>query len=593
MKYFSNLLVTAFMILACTSVSANNNTISNYVYTIHVGAFDKAELSDFDDLQSVGYVYAYQLRDDLMQIFLGGYDSRNAARQVLPRVQALGYPDAYVMRRAFDEGDEISSVLIASKHVGEELDYGKYLQAGKIFVVQSNNQILVFTGNFETEAVAQQRAAQLKRIGFINASVQDINTIQLIEVTDFETGGAVADEIVAVVDTPKGDVAVKEEAELPESYDILFKKSTNKPKGDTRVIPDDIPDTYEAVPERITIPIKKEKVAVAPKIRLRVKRTSAIELQKVLKAEGVYKKSLDGYYGKGTAAGYSAIKKENQQVKKYLMLAKMMESENENGTATNRLQKIINNLLDAPMDAKDLLRAERSALAKIYRAYISFETAGASSEVNDLMNAGIQQAFKGKKLKNAAPFDYTSTYSYKDLGQLLKHLGYVHAVSDDAEVPCWIFSQHPKTAATAFALSDENLRMSNCGGDFMSWEETQLLKTIASDLDPRFGKDKEQLAAYNSKRAQLYMAPQKMTSGDAKEALVWHKSLWTSMETWGNSDPVHDQRVTALKVAYFQSQVRIEDYFMDKGFSYKEAKPLAMCVLQTIVGTHFVDYLKG
>jgi len=193
----------------------------------------------------------------------------------------------------------------------------------------------------------------------------------------------------------------------------------------------------------------------------------------------------------------------------------------------------------------------------------------------------------------APPFDYNSTYSYNDLEQLLKHLGYIHAAAPDANLPCWIFSQHAKEAAIAFASTSESIGLENCGGDFMSWEETQLLKVIAADLDPAFGTNEEQLAAFASKRAKLFIAPSQMTATEAKEALTWHKSVWTALEAWGNSDPVHDQRVTALKVAYFQSQVRLEDYFMNKGFKYKEAKPLAMCVLQTIVGTHFTNYLKG
>ena len=591
MRYITNLLVIAFSILAFTTTQANKNTNPNYVYTIHIGAFEKAQVSDFDDIRSIGYVYGYPLRDNLMQIFLGGYDSRNAARKVLPNVQASGYPDAYVMRRAFDEGDEVVTVQIGMKKAGEELDYGNFMKAGTIYISQTNNEVRILTGQYMNEEVAQQRAIQLKRIGFKDAFVKTINTVELVKVTEFETGGTVAiDDIVAVVDTPKGE-AVKPK-KTPKSYDVLFKKTTNKSKGQATV-PDDVPTNYENTSKRIEIPVKKETAVVLPKIRVKVKRTSAIELQKVLKAEGAYKKSLDGYYGKGTAKAYAIIKKQNRQVKKYLLLSNLMDSEENSSLKTSRLQTIINKVLDEPHDANSLLKAESSPLAKVYRAYILFQSEGEQAEVDRLMNGAIQQAFKKKKLKNAPRFDFSAKYSYQDLGQLLKHLNYVHAVSGDAEVPCWIFSQHPIEAANAFATGGENLRMQNCGGDFMSWEETKLLKAIAEDLDPAYGLDKKQQAAYTSKRARLFIAPQKLTGADAKEALIWHKTLWTEMEKWGNADPIHDQRVVALKVAYFQSQVRIEDYFMNKGYTYKEAKPLAMSVLQTIVGTHFVNYLKG
>lgn len=589
MKYLSNLLAIAFCVLALQSSKANLN--SAYVYTIHIGAFDKAQLSDFDDVRSVGYVYAYQLKDDLIQVFLGGYESRKSAQPYLKRVKQNGYPDAYLMRRALDEGDEIATVQIALKTAGQDIEWAKYLQAGKIYISQNNNELRVLTGQYSTTALAQKRANQLRKMGFDNAFVKTINTVQLLKVTEFETGAIEAEPIVVNIDTPKGG-EIKEE--IPESYDVLFKKAKTTSKGSGKrkvVVPDDIPDSYEVVTKRIE---PKKKVATnLPNIRLKVKRTSAIELQKVLKAEDVYNSGLDGYYGKGTAKGYTTIKKENQQIKKYLFLSNAMENDLIANTKLSRLQNIINNLLEDSADAASLLKAERSPIAKAYRAYILFETNGAQDEVNRLMNAAIQQSFKGKKLKNAPPFDYNATYSYENIDQLLKHLNYIHAVSNDAEVPCWIFSQHPKVSAKAFAAAGGNVNTENCGSDFMGWEETKLLKTIAADLDPAYGSDKDMQALYASKRARLFIAPLKMTTDETKEISAWHKTLWSSMNEWSNSDPIHEQRVVALKVAYFQSQVRIEDYFMNKGYTYKEAKPLAMCVLQTIVGTHFVNYMKG
>lgn len=594
MKYFTNLLALVFTILICTTAQANEKSNPNYIYTIHIGAFDKAQLSDFDGIRDIGYVYAFPLRDNLMQVFLGGYSSRKTARQLLPDVHESGYPDAYVMRRALDEGEEIATVQIALQKPGTDLDFGKYLQAGKIYISQNDNDLRVLSGQYETEEIAQKRANQLKRMGFADASVKAMNTVELIKLTAFESGGAVADPITQVIETSKGgELGTKNETNnLPDSYDVLFKKSKNTSKGGT-VIPSDVPASYDGGTSRIVVPAKKETKTDLPNIRVKVKRTSAIELQKVLKAQGVYNSGLDGYYGKGTAKGYADIKKENFQIRKYLVLSEMMNADASADLKSSRLQMIVNNLLSQPANANTLLKGERSPLAKVYRAYILFQNGGQATEVNRLMNAAIKQSFKGKKLKNAPPFDYNATYAYENLEQLLKHLNYIHAVSQDAEVPCWIFSQHPLEAANAFASSGENIRMQNCGGDFMSWEETKLLKTIASDLDPSIDTDKDILAAYTSKRAKLYIAPQKMTSGDEKEVSVWHKTLWTEMESWGNADPIHEQRVTALKVAYFQSQVRIEDYFMNKGFTYREAKPLAMCVLQTIVGKHFVNYMKG
>lgn len=594
MKYFTNLLALAFTILICTSTQASDSTNPNYIYTIHIGAFDKAQLSDFDEIRDIGYVYAFPLRDNLMQVFLGGYSSRKTARQLLPDVHQSGYPDAYVMRRALDEGEEIATVQIALHRPGTDLDYGKYLQAGNVYISQNDNELRVLSGQYETSEIAQKRANQLKRMGFADAKVKVLNTVELIKVTSFESGGVEADPITEVIETSKGgsSTTTQKDLSLPDSYDLLFKKTTTTSKGGTS-IPSDVPTDYNNGTKRIKVPAEKEVKSDLPKIRVKVKRTSAIELQKVLKSQGVYNSGLDGYYGKGTAKGYDAIKKENYQVRKYLVLAEMMDADASSSLKTNRLQMIVNGLLDDPSGANQLLQAERSPIAKVYRAYVLFQRGGQKAEVNRLMNAAIKQAFKGKKLRNAPPFDYNATYAYDNLEQLLKHLNYIHSVSQDAEVPCWVFSQHPLEAANAFSTGGDNIRMQTCGGDFMSWEETKLLKTIATDLDPSIGADQDKLTAYTSQRAKLFLTPQKLTSGEADAVTTWHKTLWTELEEWGKADPIHEQRVIALKIAYFQSQVRIEDYFMNKGFTYREAKPLAMSVLQTIVGKHFVNYMKG
>jgi len=39
-----------------------------------------------------------------------------------------------------------------------------------------------------------------------------------------------------------------------------------------------------------------------------------------------------------------------------------------------------------------------------------------------------------------------------------------------------------------------------------------------------------------------------------------------------------------LRLAYCQSQVRLEDYFLDQGFKSTEARQLALAALQAIVG---------
>ena len=465
MRYIFQMLTIAFLTVTLSSSLTANNSVANYVYTISLGAYVDATLDDFNDLRPIGYIYAKKFEDNLMQIYIGGYDSWGGAKKILPFVQERGYPDAFVTRRSLEDGVEVTTIQVGRVTAGEEIDWKNYLKAGDVYIAQVNNDILIFSGQYTSKFEVEARLAELKKYGFNTAFAKEVNNAYLVKATSFETDGARPDEVIVYVDTPKGAPVEKP---VPNGYDVLFKKSkkvkkvierkppvVERPKGKT-TIPADVPNSYDVI---ITPPVR---VVPMPKIRGKVKRTSAYELQKVLKSEKVYNSGLDGYYGKGTKAGYAKIKKENRQIKKYLMLSKM---ENDNN-----------------------------------------------------------------------------------------------------------------------ASADDN---------FMAWEETQLLKTIAKDLDPFYEVKTKDLATDSKERAYFYLNPAALSKVEKSEISVWHKSFWTALNEWGNSDPIHDQRCVALRVAYFQSQVRIEDYFMDKGFSYNDAKPMAMAVLKTIIGSHFQDYMKG
>ena len=468
MKYLIQMLAIAFLTFHSSTLKANNAN-ANYVYTISIGAYVDAELSDFNDLRPIGYIYAKRFEDNLIQVYIGGYDSWSESNRVLPTVKERGYPDAFVTRRSLEEGQEVKTIQVGKLTVGEAIDWKNYLKAGDVYIAQVHNELFIMSGQFTSTLDVNARLAELKKYGFTDAAVTTINNAHLVKATSFETEGATADEVIIYVDveTPKG---APEPEVVANSYDILFKKtkkvktvkkvkppvpSVESPKGKA-TIPTDVPMSYDVI---VTPPVR---VVPMPKIRGKVKRTSAIELQKVLKAEKVYDAGLDGYYGKGTKAGYEKIKKENRQLKKYLLLSQLMD---DNNTTTN--------------------------------------------------------------------------------------------------------------------------------SDFLAWEETKLLITIAKDLDPFYEVKKDDLAIDAKARSAFYLNPKALTKEEKNDISVWNKSFWTSLNEWGNSDPIHDQRCVALKVAYFQSQVRIEDYFMDKGFKYKDAKPMAMAVLKTIIGSHFADYMKG
>ncbi|MDV7396097.1 hypothetical protein RZS08_32190, partial [Arthrospira platensis SPKY1] len=143
----------------------------------------------------------------------------------------------------------------------------------------------------------------------------------------------------------------------------------------------------------------------------RLKRGSALELQKILKAENAYPGLLDGYYGSGTATGYEKLLQQNRTIRKYQLIAETMPLPGQEGQAESELQRVVNALGSNP-SATGQLSAFQEPIAQAYRAYQLFAAQGASTEVNRLMNAAIGAAF-GSRSVAGLPFDPKATYAYQ------------------------------------------------------------------------------------------------------------------------------------------------------------------------------------
>ncbi|MBK9016809.1 MAG: hypothetical protein IPM82_23630 [Saprospiraceae bacterium] len=378
------------------------------------------------------------------------------------------------------------------------------------------------------------------------------------------------------------------------------------PKGaETKVAAPDKAKSEPAKAEPIKPePVKAEPVKAAappptlisfeadlPDIRPNVKRTSAYELQKTLKAEGAYKGSLDGFYGKGTRTSYDQALANNRQLQKYRILAKYQALPDLDADG-NTIQYHINHLWDQPKTSINGLAAAKTPIAKAYRAYFKYVNEGQSKEVNWLMNEAIKEAFVGKK--SALPkFDPTVRYAYEDIDQMLTHLRYIHEVSSDSPAaPCWLFRKHPGPALKAFSSqgTDSNLKLQACGG-FWEWEEVKVLDAIAKDLCGLGQISEAACAKSQSQLAQLYLTPKALTDEERKAVEAWNAKLWQGIEGWSSRDPMLAEIATALKISYLQAEVLFEDFFMDEGFTEKEAKALGLQAMKVLVGHHLERFI--
>lgn len=558
--------------------------ISQSFYTINVGTFVDAKSPQFDDIRPQGFVYAFEMEGGLSQVYLGGFDDKSDADQVADAIRKKGYRSAYVEERPLAQGQVVTVIQLATRETDKLIDWEKFEPMGPLYGILNGNQIKIVTGIYPDVETAKQLLPNFRSGPFKDAFVKNVNNTLLIRINRFETG--LKQPLIPISIDPNTATASSSGANpsRPSAYgptpnpERITTKSGAAPTA---------PVVREAGPPSSNIPRTNVGKMELPEINAKLKRRSALELQKVLKAENTYTSSLDGYYGPGTENGYELFKQTSLTYQKYLLLSKYFDPTLKPGTE-GQLQQAINNLLD-DSSAPLTVETSSSSIAKAYQAYILFRTMGPGNDVNALMNQAIRGSYNSQTLAaRRPPFDYNATYAYQALDQLILHLHYLHAApGNDIAAPCWLYEEHPDETAAAHAsfarYSSESFKLQSCD-QFLSWEEVKVLEVIASELNADAKPDENVVATYASARAQLFLAPRALEVDENQFVEQWNDQLWANLNAWGSRDPLHQKLVTSLKVAYFQSQVRLEDYYMNKGFNLTQAKGLALATLKTIVG---------
>jgi hypothetical protein len=562
----------------CGILSAQN------YYTIQIGTFLDAQPEDFTAVQAIGFVHGVQTGANLYGVYVGGFDNRTAAERAWQQVRNKGYINAFIQERRPAEGQNVVMIQLGTRSNSKPINWEAFANIDNLFAGINGDNIKILTGTYPSVEAAKPALASLKKAGHKDAFIKTINTIFLHKLSEFETNlkkpliPLEFDNRPPFSNSPQPETPPTsyEQSGTPRVYNDIF-----QPKS----------GTTPATP--VPAPLKVAAAPTAPRIRSTVKRTSALELQKVLKNEGYYKNSLDGYYGAGTSAAYTAMLKGSRELEKYRLLA---QNTSVTGTVApvTQLQSAIDNL---PNDAAaaTTIRNSKAPIAKAYQAYYLYSTTGPGSSVNALMNAAIKESFANKKLPKPELFDYRATYAYNDLEQLLLHIHYLHSVPDNTYfAPCWLSQRHPREMKTVFdryiATASLEYPLKACD-QFLNWEEVKLLHTIAIDLNPSKKLNTAEMTEAAALRSMLYFAPRALSASDIKDTENWHTKLMTGLNAWAVKDPANAQTFAAFKTAYYQSQVRLEDYFMDKGFKADAAENLALVTLRTLVEYHLERFV--
>ena len=570
-----------FVLFVVAFFSLSSLQAQEAVYTVYLGTFLDAQKSNFEPLESLGFLYADEMSNNLSKVFIGGYTSKAAGDAVAVAARKKGYMDATVVELKTQDSPKAAVVQLGIKNARKKIDWSEFSKAGKIYFILRNDQVKVVTGIFPSMASAQSAVGELRKRGYKDAFAKSVPEVLLHELNGFVLGKPAATQEGMFGEEP---VAAKTSvpADVPVSYDFEA--------GGPVVIKS--PTAPEA--EHYTPPAQSD-LLYRPEIRTKVKRGSALQLQKILKRLGYYSSSLDGYYGRGTAGAYDKALKELPALKKYSVLANHLDelnaAEKEDG-----LQYYINTLPDDPAHALSGLSASSEPLAKAYRAYWSFVTRGPSREVNDLMNAAVHQAYADPKTPVPSRFDPAATYAYANLSQLILHLSYIHrAVGKSIAAPCWLFQRHPKEALSAFepegSMTQADYRIQACAG-FDQWPEVRLLIAIGEDLNAMSPPAPDVLANARSRQTRYLLSPKPLPASQTADLQARQKRLISNLDVWAGKDPLHQKIVTAFKISYYQTQVLLEDFYMDKDLNPDQARGLALGTLDAIVEPYVIRFLK-
>ena len=125
-------------------------------------------------------------------------------------------------------------------------------------------------------------------------------------------------------------------------------------------------------------------------------------------------------------------------------------------------------------------------------------------------------------------------------------------------------------------------------GFYLDWNDIKLLQTIAMDMSAKeVMYDEAQL----KQLIWFHKKPSVLSVDDVQKLESWDYKLRKSLMTWEQKDAVYLEMVNAFKVTYFKSQILLEDFYMNKGFTLTQSRNLAIGALNTILAGSMDQYL--
>ncbi len=185
----------------------------------------------------------------------------------------------------------------------------------------------------------------------------------------------------------------------------------------------------------------------------------------------------------------------------------------------------------------------------------------------------------------------TKRSSTAELQRVLKEKGYYETAIDGYYGP-GTTSAFNSAWASMPELQKYKLLTTLLPEEFLgaNWEETLVLIALADDIaaGTANGERQERMLA---QRSTLFNATQTLSPAAITRVRNWAATLWTNLDEWAIEDPLHANIFSAFRIAYHQTQIRLEDHYMQRGLNSSDARDLATAMLQNLIGAKLDRFL--
>ena len=494
--------------------------------------------------------------------------------------------------------DYVYEIQLAIYTTPEYKKFKSLHSVGYVYSIEMENSLhRIMMGTYSSKSTANDKLKLVQRKGFKDAylvkkELKEADAVYIVQLATYDQQADIywpdwqrlSPQLVAQLSDNKVRVAIGPYYTRAEAETVQARVQTRGPK-----------DVFiKKVSEKVLHKVEKFDFERSASFNQNsgAMRLSVKALQELLIKEKLYDVASNGALTPTTKSAMIQYKKTN---KHYLLHRKMAEEmESTELIEAYTLQYYVNMIPKDPATAAAGLEQFKNPISKVFLAYIylneDLSVADKTTRVNQLMNASLEQVFKG--YRGETRYDFSMKYSYEEVGQLLQHLKAMYEVlKERPDIPCWMFERHPKAMKETFQPYWQNRRddytVSNDCGSFLDLEELRIVSLVSEEFAE--GKtDFKDMKGVNH----LYIAPEPISHQEIEELEKWNGNLWKNLKSLETGSALQQNMYSLLRFSYYDALQVLETHFIFKGMPGIEARSLGLKILKKTVGENLRTYLK-